>query len=143
MPDTTDHHESTAVLTDPNDEKRFAASSPEPQFVASNDDHDHNQHRPQPQQRKSSGNDLLETGTHTTAESSAAATQRVTRPPPFSRKLTKSLFLRPASTRGPAPGWKESIKCALTYSWINVLLIFNPIAWALHYTHQEDGVRSA
>ena len=142
MPDTTDHHESTAVLTDPNDEKRFAASSPEPQFVASNDDHDHN-HRPQPQQRKSSGNDLLETGTHTTAESSAAATQRVTRPPPFSRKLTKSLFLRPASTRGPAPGWKESIKCALTYSWINVLLIFNPIAWALHYTHQEDGVRSA
>ncbi|KAL1756523.1 Sodium/calcium exchanger protein-domain-containing protein [Schizophyllum commune] len=125
MPDTTDHHESTAVLTDPNDEKRFAASSPEPQFVASNDDHDHN-HRPQPQQRKSSGNDLLETGTHTTAESTAAATQR-------------SLFLRPASTRGPAPGWKESIKCALTYSWINVLLIFNPIAWALHYTHQEDG----
>ncbi|KAL1668431.1 Sodium/calcium exchanger protein-domain-containing protein [Schizophyllum commune] len=138
MPDTTDHHESTAVLTDPNDEKRFAASSPEPQFVASNDDHDH-KHRPQPQQRKSSGNDLLETGTHTTAESTAAATQRVTRPPPFSRKLTKSLFLRPASTRGPAPGWKESIKCALTYSWINVLLIFNPIAWALHYTHQEDG----
>ncbi|KAL1709828.1 Sodium/calcium exchanger protein-domain-containing protein [Schizophyllum commune] len=138
MPDTTDHHESTAVLTDPNDEKRFAASSPEPQFVASNDDHDH-QHRSQPQQRKSSGNDLLETGTHTTAESTAAATQRVTRPPPFSRKLTKSLFLRPASTRGPAPGWKESIKCALTYSWINVLLIFNPIAWALHYTHQEDG----
>lgn len=142
MPDTTDHHESTAVLTDPNDEKRFAASSPEPQFVASNDDHDQN-HRPQPQQRKSSGNDLLETGTHTTAESTAAATQRVKRPPPFSRKLTKSLFLRPASTRGPAPGWKESIKCALTYSWINVLLIFNPIAWALHYTHQEDGVRSA
>ncbi|KAL1680854.1 Sodium/calcium exchanger protein-domain-containing protein [Schizophyllum commune] len=138
MPDTTDHHESTAVLTDPNDEKRFAASSPEPQFVASNDDHDHD-HRPQSQQRKSSGNDLLETGTHTTAESTAAATQRVTRPPPFSRKLTKSLFLRPASTRGPAPGWKESIKCALTYSWINVLLIFNPIAWALHYTHQEDG----
>ncbi|KAK0446746.1 Sodium/calcium exchanger protein-domain-containing protein [Armillaria borealis] len=42
-------------------------------------------------------------------------------------------------TRGPAPGHLESIKSALTYSWVNVLFVFNPIAWALHYTHQTDG----
>ncbi|KAF9028165.1 calcium/proton exchanger [Hymenopellis radicata] len=61
------------------------------------------------------------------------------RPPPFSRKLTRSLFLRPASSRGPAPGYLQSLKSAATYSWVNVLLVFNPIAWALHYTHQTDG----
>lgn len=67
--------------------------------------------------------------------------RKVLRPPPFSRRLTRSLFLRPASSRGPAPGYLESLKSAATYSWINLLLVFNPIAWALHYTHQTDGVR--
>lgn len=53
--------------------------------------------------------------------------------------MTRALFIRPAETRGPAPGHLESIKSALTYSWVNVLFVFNPIAWALHYTHQTDG----
>ncbi|KIY70881.1 calcium/proton exchanger [Cylindrobasidium torrendii FP15055 ss-10] len=64
---------------------------------------------------------------------------KVVRPPPFSRRLTRSLFIRDANTRGPAPNFRASIKSAATYSWINVLLVFNPIAWALHYTHQVDG----
>jgi Ca2+:H+ antiporter len=29
----------------------------------------------------------------------------------------------------------------ITYSWINLLLVCNPIAWALHYAHQKDEVR--
>jgi Ca2+:H+ antiporter len=62
---------------------------------------------------------------------------------PFSRKLTKSLFLRPAHLIGPAPSYSESLKSALTYSFINVLLVFNPIAWALHYTHQNAGATFA
>lgn len=38
-------------------------------------------------------------------------------------------------TQGEAPGWKQSLRAVATYSWINVLLICNPIAWALHYAH--------
>ncbi|KAK0188957.1 Sodium/calcium exchanger protein-domain-containing protein [Armillaria mellea] len=77
----------------------------------------------------------------TLSSSSSSSSSRITeRPPPFSRKLTRALFIRPAETRGPAPGHSESIKSALTYSWVNVLFVFNPIAWALHYTHQTDGV---
>ncbi|KZV79543.1 calcium/proton exchanger [Exidia glandulosa HHB12029] len=59
------------------------------------------------------------------------------RPPPFSKKLTKSLFIRPADQVGNAPNYKQSIRNIATYSWLNVLLICNPIAWALHYTHQN------
>ncbi|KAF8867969.1 Sodium/calcium exchanger protein-domain-containing protein [Mucidula mucida] len=62
------------------------------------------------------------------------------RPPPFSRKFTRALFLRPQETRGPAPGYIASLNSAATYSWVNVLLVFNPIAWALHYMHQTDGM---
>ncbi|KAK0488957.1 Sodium/calcium exchanger protein-domain-containing protein [Armillaria novae-zelandiae] len=77
---------------------------------------------------------------HARTLSSSSSSSRITeRPPPFSRKLTRALFIRPAETRGPAPGHLESIKSALTYSWVNVLFVFNPIAWALHYTHQTDG----
>ncbi|KAK0501314.1 Sodium/calcium exchanger protein-domain-containing protein [Armillaria luteobubalina] len=77
---------------------------------------------------------------HARTLSSSSSSSRLTeRPPPFSRKLTRALFIRPAETRGLAPGHLESIKSALTYSWVNVLFVFNPIAWALHYTHQTDG----
>ncbi|KIY73087.1 calcium/proton exchanger [Cylindrobasidium torrendii FP15055 ss-10] len=69
----------------------------------------------------------------------ATAPPKVIRPPPFSRRLTKSLFIRAADTRGPSPGYWKSLRSAATYSWINVLLVFNPISWALHYTHQTDG----
>lgn len=37
-------------------------------------------------------------------------------PPPFSKPVTRALFLRPAHTRGPAPGLKDSIISAFTYS---------------------------
>lgn len=78
------------------------------------------------------------------------------RPPPFSRKVTKSLFFRPADKRvsldpssmikwrlvnvvfqGTPPGYKQSLWACITYSWINVLLVCNPIAWALHFARPE------
>ena len=80
-------------------------------------------------------------GLSTITDTPSSAQGRIIRPPPFSRKLRKSLFIRPAETRGAAPGYLQSVKSALGYSWINVLLIFNPISWALYYSHQEDGVR--
>ncbi|KAL1745737.1 Sodium/calcium exchanger protein-domain-containing protein [Schizophyllum fasciatum] len=79
------------------------------------------------------------TGVSTVTDTPSSAQGRIIRPPPFSRKLRKSLFIRPAETRGVAPGYLQSVKSALTYSWINVLLVFNPISWALYYSHQEDG----
>ncbi|KAI5829927.1 hypothetical protein K523DRAFT_273327 [Schizophyllum commune Tattone D] len=78
-------------------------------------------------------------GLSTITDTPSSAQGRIIRPPPFSRKLRKSLFIRPAETRGAAPGYLQSVKSALGYSWINVLLIFNPISWALYYSHQEDG----
>ncbi len=85
------------------------------------------------------GNALHHSRTLSSSLSSSSSSRITERPPPFSRKLTRALFIRPADTRGPAPGHLESIKSALTYSWVNVLFVFNPIAWALHYTHQTDG----
>ncbi|KAH8831388.1 Sodium/calcium exchanger protein-domain-containing protein [Flagelloscypha sp. PMI_526] len=57
---------------------------------------------------------------------------------PFERRINRKLFVRPAELRGPAPSNIESIKSAVTYSWVNVLLPLNPVAWALHYTHQNS-----
>ncbi|KAG7444949.1 calcium/proton exchanger [Guyanagaster necrorhizus] len=82
-----------------------------------------------------SGNGLR----HSRTLSSSSSSRITERPPPFSRKLTRALFVRPSETRGPVPGHLQSIKSALTYSWVNVLFVFNPIAWALHYTRQADG----
>ncbi|KAF9016276.1 calcium/proton exchanger [Hymenopellis radicata] len=66
-------------------------------------------------------------------------TIRPVRPPPFSRKFSRALFIRPSELRGHSPGYFASLKSAATYSWVNALLVFNPVAWALHYTHQTDG----
>lgn len=62
---------------------------------------------------------------------------------PFSRKLTRSLFFRPAHLIGKPPSYAQSIRSALTYSVVNALLVFNPIAWALHYTNQNTNATFA
>ncbi|PBK72363.1 calcium/proton exchanger [Armillaria solidipes] len=105
--------------------EKVLSSSPEPIEISPTSHH---------------GNALRHSRTLSSSSSSSSSSRITERPPPFSRKLTRALFIRPAETRGPAPGHLESIKSALTYSWVNVLFVFNPIAWALHYTHQTDGV---
>jgi len=59
------------------------------------------------------------------------------RPAPFRKKLTRNLFIRPADQVGTPPSTVQSLRNAITYSWINVLLLCNPIAWALHFSHQS------
>lgn len=36
------------------------------------------------------------------------------------------------------PGWGSSIVKTVTHSWLNVLLVFLPVAWALHFTHKDN-----
>jgi len=49
-------------------------------------------------------------------------------------------MLVPAKKIGPAPGIFKSIYAILTNSWLNALLVFIPVSWALHFTHQSDTV---
>lgn len=36
------------------------------------------------------------------------------------------------------PTWAESLRAIVTASWLNLLLVFIPVGWALHFTHQND-----
>ncbi|KAH8099299.1 Sodium/calcium exchanger protein-domain-containing protein [Cristinia sonorae] len=49
----------------------------------------------------------------------------------------KTLF-RPAHDVGPSPGYKASLIATIRYSPLNICLLFIPVSWALHYTHQND-----
>ncbi|KAK0467051.1 Sodium/calcium exchanger protein-domain-containing protein [Desarmillaria tabescens] len=86
---------------------KVLSSSPEPVETPSSTIHD---------------NALRHSRTVSSSSSSSSSSRLTERPPPFSRKLTRALFIRPAETR----------------VGFNVLFVFNPIAWALHYTHQTD-----
>jgi Ca2+:H+ antiporter len=51
------------------------------------------------------------------------------------RKL-RALFT-PTRSIGSSPTYLQSLKAALTYTPLNVLLLFIPISWTLHFTHQN------
>ncbi|KIJ23675.1 hypothetical protein M422DRAFT_56755 [Sphaerobolus stellatus SS14] len=38
---------------------------------------------------------------------------------------------------GPSPTYKRSIQETVRYTPLNILLLFIPVSWALHYTHQS------
>ncbi|ORX36920.1 Sodium/calcium exchanger protein-domain-containing protein [Kockovaella imperatae] len=48
------------------------------------------------------------------------------------RRMTTGL-LTPDRKIGKAPTYGQSIKAAVTSSWLNILLVFIPIGWALHF----------
>lgn len=57
------------------------------------------------------------------------------RPGHKTRKL-RTLFT-PTRPLGPMPTYMQSLKAAVKYSPLNVLLVFIPVSWALHFTHQS------
>ncbi|EIM19153.1 calcium/proton exchanger [Wallemia mellicola CBS 633.66] len=57
---------------------------------------------------------------------------------PFRRPLTFRAFITPAYPVAPVPGYVESIRNTICYSWLNILLISAPISWALHQIHITD-----
>jgi len=56
--------------------------------------------------------------------------------PGILRRMTTGL-LTPDRKVGKAPSWLASFRAAILSSWINVLLVFIPIGWALHFV--KDG----
>jgi len=50
------------------------------------------------------------------------------------------ILFTPTHELGPSPGYLTSVKNALLYSPLNILLLCIPVSWALHWTHQPDTV---
>jgi hypothetical protein len=55
------------------------------------------------------------------------------------RSRLRALFI-PTRTIGPAPAYGRSIINVFTFSPLIILLVFIPISWALHWTHQSDVI---
>lgn len=53
----------------------------------------------------------------------------------FNKKL-----LEPKKPIGREPTWRVSLLNIARYSWLNALLVFLPISWAMHFSHQTDTV---
>jgi len=47
---------------------------------------------------------------------------------------------KPAVTLKPPPSWSRCFVNTVRYSWLNVLLVFIPVSWALHFSGQGDTV---
>ena len=50
------------------------------------------------------------------------------------------ILFTPTHELGPSPGYLQSMKNVVLYSPLNILLLFIPVSWALHWTHQSDTV---
>ncbi|WWC89569.1 calcium/proton exchanger [Kwoniella dendrophila CBS 6074] len=54
------------------------------------------------------------------------------------RRVTTVLFTPPKKV-GKAPTYMGSLKAAITSTWLNVLLVFIPIGWALYFAKHSGG----
>ncbi|WVQ99172.1 calcium/proton exchanger [Kwoniella sp. CBS 9459] len=54
------------------------------------------------------------------------------------RRMTTGLFTPPKKI-GKAPTYMESLKAAIKSTWLNVLLVFIPIGWALYLVKHKGG----
>ncbi|GAA5833079.1 hypothetical protein JCM11251_006508 [Rhodosporidiobolus azoricus] len=57
------------------------------------------------------------------------------RPPLLSKKL-----LEPKKRLGKNPTFKTCLKNVVKYSWLNVLLVFVPVSWAMDLSHQSATI---
>ncbi|GAA5820063.1 hypothetical protein JCM3770_002123 [Rhodotorula araucariae] len=58
--------------------------------------------------------------------------------PPLRQRLTELFVAERPIEREPTA--MESLRAIVTASWLNVLLVFIPVGWALHFTHQDDTI---
>ncbi|KAG5726554.1 Vacuolar calcium ion transporter [Termitomyces sp. T112] len=49
-----------------------------------------------------------------------------------------TILMTPERKVGKAPGFFSSIRSIVLASWLNVLLVFIPVSWALHFALQEN-----
>ncbi|TFK26082.1 calcium ion transporter [Coprinopsis marcescibilis] len=55
----------------------------------------------------------------------------------LSKKSRLRTLFTPTHELGPRPTYMESVKAALFYSYLNILLAFIPVSWAMYYTDQN------
>ena len=60
--------------------------------------------------------------------------------PHLSKRSRLRALFTPTRTIGPAPAYGRSIINVITFSPLVILLVFIPINWALHWTHQSDVI---
>ncbi|KAG8744213.1 hypothetical protein FRC10_010575 [Ceratobasidium sp. 414] len=53
---------------------------------------------------------------------------------------TLGKLLEPEKKLAPPPTWTTSATNIFRYSYLNVLLIFVPVSWACHFTHQDPTI---
>ncbi|PBK75605.1 calcium/proton exchanger [Armillaria solidipes] len=62
---------------------------------------------------------------------------RTTSPRPTGRRFSlaraTTIMLQPEKEVGPSPGVWQSLRSILLASWLNLLLLFIPVSWALHF----------
>ncbi|KAG6864379.1 hypothetical protein C0991_010030 [Blastosporella zonata] len=63
--------------------------------------------------------------------------QPANRRTPTFQERTKKLMI-PKMPLGEAPGFFQSIKAVILASWLNVLLVFIPVSWALNFALNDD-----
>ncbi|KAK0485147.1 calcium proton exchanger [Armillaria novae-zelandiae] len=51
----------------------------------------------------------------------------------FSLARATTMMLQPEKAVGPSPGVWQSLRSILLASWLNLLLLFIPVSWALHF----------
>ncbi|RXW19109.1 hypothetical protein EST38_g6746 [Candolleomyces aberdarensis] len=63
--------------------------------------------------------------------------RQVIKPTPTSKLARVRALFTPARDVGPRPTYMQSLKATVRYSPLNFLLVFIPVSWALHYSHQS------
>ncbi|ESK91100.1 calcium ion transporter [Moniliophthora roreri MCA 2997] len=57
----------------------------------------------------------------------------------FTSKLGRiTALFTPVKPLGPTPTYRQSAIAAIRYTPLNICLLFIPVSWALHFTHQSD-----
>jgi len=60
--------------------------------------------------------------------------------PPGKLNFALGKLLEPEQKLAPAPTWTTSASNIFRYSYLNVLLIFVPVSWACHFSHQDPTI---
>ena len=60
--------------------------------------------------------------------------------PQLSKRSRLRALFTPTRTIGPAPAYGRSVLNVVSFSPLTILLVFIPISWALHWTHQSAVV---
>ncbi|KAK7047485.1 hypothetical protein VNI00_006716 [Paramarasmius palmivorus] len=68
--------------------------------------------------------------------------QPVDSPSPSESRFTSRLgaLFTAQKPLGPVPTYLQSFRAAITYTPLNICLLFIPVSWALHYTHQSATI---